>query len=1069
MWEIYAYQNVESLFGIFNAVAAMVGAAGYASAVAAVVFSGFIGAMLAYAFAPEKLIGWKWLGSLIIVYSILLVPRVTVGIVDKTGGESVRVVDNVPLGMAMFGSLTSTIGNTVTELFETAFQTLPGKGGLPSEFTYQKTGLMFGNRMVRTTSTINFVDPAFRADMTNFVINCTYYDLADGHIKADDFSKSTDLWSLMGDPNPARFTTITRSDTATVVPCKSSDGVEGAYENLSGRMPSQLATALDMISKKMNPTLPPSLASTEITAQIEQSSIRNSIADASKSAVDIVRQNAVINLVSEAGRLQSQKSNDPTAAILAMSVSGGTAQQNASWLVGGKIAEQSLPVLRNVLEAMTYAMFPMFVMLLFLTHGQDTMKGVKSYATILIWIQMWPPMYAILNYMAMVYAQYDLAAAADLGGGAKGLALRSAGSIYTNAISGEAVVGYLVASIPILSWTALKRMENLGQALAQGFGAIGSTAGAVASAGAMGNYNMGVATMDQRNISPSDSNGGVTRTQDADGTWHTHTPTGLHATERLMNKGPASLRMRVGKTLADVNEKKHEEEAAYQHAVASTQAYNASLGRALTHSSSSGLQTVDSAGNSIQNGQMSGKRLDNLKQYNHMVAKALGTSDEEAASIMVGLAARAGVRAGGGGSADDDAPRGPAPRELPAGTRTDAYGRKVPEPPPAGYHSHVDEHGKRSFRPNLPTNAAPSNSTLGNLAREGGALVTGGPLAAAAMWVADHGEMSAHAVGAANKNYGSKASHQQANVEQFATPEALAEYSAFANEAKTNAGFLRNIVGSDQRGGEIAARVNESRERMEKDQQAYTEKHKQTESVKDEYSRGVEGTYDVFADPRLANKLPEEIYRAGENFYQNPQALERAYSAALGNVQFNATPMEGMMSQPGQDPHSIHEKAVHDPKYSRDAIDAKAAHDRGAVLHDKVPGGYGPGAGANDPLHHQTSAMSQLEKPESRESIKGRAGALEHKVMDGAIKNQPNVHVDPDGTLHTPYSQTGRVLRHAGADAADSGRLLQQSGAELLNKVQDGASSLFNPDQGDKGAAPAEPIVPAIKPPLRGK
>jgi len=64
MWEIYAYQNADSLFGIFNAAAAIHGSGDYMAAVAAVAFCGFIAALVAYAFAPEKLQGWKWPSNL---------------------------------------------------------------------------------------------------------------------------------------------------------------------------------------------------------------------------------------------------------------------------------------------------------------------------------------------------------------------------------------------------------------------------------------------------------------------------------------------------------------------------------------------------------------------------------------------------------------------------------------------------------------------------------------------------------------------------------------------------------------------------------------------------------------------------------------------------------------------------------------------------------------------------------------------------------------------------------------------------------------------------------------------
>ena len=132
MWEIYAYHNTDSLVGIFNAIAAIVASSDYLSAIAAVAFCGFVAALIAYMFSPEKLQGWKWIISVVLVYGVLFVPRVTVGVVDKTGGSPVRVVANVPFGMAALGGLTSSIGNTITELVRDGLPDAAGAGSLAS-------------------------------------------------------------------------------------------------------------------------------------------------------------------------------------------------------------------------------------------------------------------------------------------------------------------------------------------------------------------------------------------------------------------------------------------------------------------------------------------------------------------------------------------------------------------------------------------------------------------------------------------------------------------------------------------------------------------------------------------------------------------------------------------------------------------------------------------------------------------------------------------------------------------------------------------------------------------------
>jgi conjugal transfer mating pair stabilization protein TraG len=373
MWEIYAYQNSDSLFGIFNAAAAIHASSDYAAAVAAVAFCGFVAALIAYAFAPDKLQGWKWLATVLLVFSILIVPRVTVGIVDKTGGSAVKVVANVPFGVAMLGSVTSTIGHTLTGLFETAFQVIPGVGGLPSELTYEKNGLMFGNRLIRDTGNVVFQDPNFRTDLINYIHNCTMYDLIDGTVDPGTFSSSDDVWALMGTPNPARFTTVSAGGGATTV-----DTCPNVYTTLNGRLPAQITRIQGKLAFQLNPTLPSATAAAAIAGQIQQAYVKNSIATAAASAADLIRQNAVLNAINDTSSIIGQKVNDPASMVLAVGRAQAVAQQNATWLNYGKVAEQSLPVFRNVIEAITYALFPLFVLLLLLTSGRETMVAFKG-------------------------------------------------------------------------------------------------------------------------------------------------------------------------------------------------------------------------------------------------------------------------------------------------------------------------------------------------------------------------------------------------------------------------------------------------------------------------------------------------------------------------------------------------------------------------------------------------------------------------------------------------------------------------------------------------------------------
>ncbi|WP_159690341.1 conjugal transfer protein TraG N-terminal domain-containing protein [Cognatazoarcus halotolerans] len=643
MWEIYAYQNADSLFGVFNAAAAIHASGDYAAAVAAVAFCGFVAALIAYAFAPEKLQGWKWLATVVLVFSVLIVPKVTVGIVDKTGGSAVKVVDNVPFGVALLGSLTSTIGHTLTGLFETAFQVIPGIGALPAELAYQQNGLMFGNRLIRETGNVVFQDPAFRTDLINFIHNCTTYDLIDGTLDPAAFSTSDDVWPLMASPNPARFSTLTSAGGSVGV-----DTCPNVYQSLNGRLPAQITRIEGRLAFQLNPTLPGAAAAAAIAGQIQQAYLKNSIATAAATAADLIRQNAMLNAIDDTSKIVGQKVNDPAAMVLAVGRAQAVAQQNATWLNFGKVAEQALPVFRNVVEAVTYAMFPLFVLLLLLTSGRETMIAFKGYAAVLIWIQLWPPLYAILNYMASIYAAYDLAAAADLGTGTKALALQTASTIYSRAISGEAVVGYLAMSIPFIAWAALKRMENFGTALVGGLSGLQAMISGGTSASTVGNISMGNVGMDQMHLAPNRTSAFMHSWQNdlSGNTFSSNVLTGRTAVSLLRNQGFASRMVSMRVSEQDVVQASRQADAARNEAIAASTERSAVLAEAFSRGLTKLRSSHSSSGSTSSSFEQMGETLNRLDQISKSVAESTGLSQSQVASIAFGAAGHLGVNAG---------------------------------------------------------------------------------------------------------------------------------------------------------------------------------------------------------------------------------------------------------------------------------------------------------------------------------------------------------------------------------------------------------------------------------------
>lgn len=633
MWEIFAYHNSEALAGIFNAIAAIMASGTYLSAVAAVAFCGFVAAMVAYMFQPDKLQGWKWIGTVVLIYGVLFVPRVTVAVVDKTGGTPNRTIANVPFGMAALGGLTSSIGNSITELFETAFQTLPGSASLPPELAYQQNGLMFGSRLIQEVRRTSIPDPAVRTDILNFVNNCTAFDIADGTISPTAFSQSADLWTMMAFTNPGRFSTITTGAGVTTSTC------DNVYLSISSRLPAQINNLTARLAGRMNPSLPTLAAQAAIVNQVSQAFIRGQIAAAASTAADILRQNAIINAINDAGQLGCQKINDPSCMMMATGRANAVASQNASWINGAKIAEQALPVVRNAAESMCYAVFPLVVLLLFLSSGRTTLMILSGYAVALISIQLWPPLFAILNYMATLYAQIDQAAAAELGGGVKALSLQTASPIYSNAVSAQAVVSYLIIGIPMLAYSLSNRLANFGSAVLGGLQGLSSTSmsGNASAAAATGTVGMGNVSMDQRNVTPSSSNPWVSRGQDLDGNWVTTTATGAQATSYLRNESATSNVVSARVTQSSVLEASRAADAARTDAVSASKDLSSTLVDTMSRGSSKFRSAGTTDGQSVSASSELGASADRIRAISDAVARTTGMDAKQVANIAFQL------------------------------------------------------------------------------------------------------------------------------------------------------------------------------------------------------------------------------------------------------------------------------------------------------------------------------------------------------------------------------------------------------------------------------------------------
>ena len=104
--------------------------------------------------------------------------------------------------------------------------------------------------------------------------------------------------------------------------------------------------------------------------------------------------NTIPNDVNSVAALSEQ----PLAIATAMAQAQGNLASEINYRTMAKSAEDALPKVRNALEFVIIGCFPLlFVMIL--ASGHRAGMIIRSYLTLLVWIQLWAPISAVINYL----------------------------------------------------------------------------------------------------------------------------------------------------------------------------------------------------------------------------------------------------------------------------------------------------------------------------------------------------------------------------------------------------------------------------------------------------------------------------------------------------------------------------------------------------------------------------------------------------------------------------------------------------------------------------------------------
>ncbi|EHT9986565.1 TPA: conjugal transfer mating pair stabilization protein TraG [Salmonella enterica] len=428
----------------------------------------------------------QWLAIFMVITSILLVPKRSVQIIDLSDPAAVWKTDNVPVGLAAIASLTTSVGYKMASVYDMLM-------ARPDSVTYSKTGMLFGSQIVAETSDFSTQNPELAQMLPDYVENCVIGDiLLNGKYTINQLLNSTDPLTLItSNPSPLRGIFKMTSTTRQFLTCQQAATEIKSLANTDVNPGSATFTWLTrkVFGNKLNGAALLSNAMGESYGYFYSGGM---------TAAQIMKNNITNSAVRQGIKGFAARSSD-TANLLNLATENAATKQRLSWAAGNELATRTLPFAQSLLMLILVCLFPLMIALAASNHTLFGLNTLKIYVCGFIYFQMWPVMFAILNYASNYWLQ------SQTGGTPLVLANKDIVALQHSDVANLA--GYLALSIPVLSFYLTRGAAAIGSQVTGSILSSGAfTSAGVAATTADGNWSFNNMSMDNVSQNKMDTN-----------------------------------------------------------------------------------------------------------------------------------------------------------------------------------------------------------------------------------------------------------------------------------------------------------------------------------------------------------------------------------------------------------------------------------------------------------------------------------------------------------------------------------------------------------------------------------
>lgn len=435
--------DVSFLSSVLNAVAMITGEDSYTKALSVAALAGVLIVLVQGLLKDGSFPRWQ---SVLVGWAVvigLIVPKETVNI-QSIKSLNVQVVDNVPYIVGLAGNLTSTIGMSITELFEQGFKVPTDTEKLTkSGFIDPLKSLMSIRRLALTGDGALYQalnagsgDYLVRENLINYMYNCTLPSVSLGH-KSKDTLWNTNASSVSSDAikdfKTGGYTDIRKTDgtveykncqdAATTLDTMLSNAVTS--DNPKGAMQARFGSSADPTDKR-NPW----------AAAVDATTL---LGGTSNTGYEFLKATIIKGAYEQAERGHAASMLDTAAAIAR---SEAIQKRNFQWATEGSEFVKQMDTYATFAEALVYAATPMAGLMI---ASGLMFSIVARYLQFLLWIALWIPTLAIVNLFTWQVVQTKLA---GMSSSFSFATIEASGQMLESAI---ATAGYMASLTPIFA------------------------------------------------------------------------------------------------------------------------------------------------------------------------------------------------------------------------------------------------------------------------------------------------------------------------------------------------------------------------------------------------------------------------------------------------------------------------------------------------------------------------------------------------------------------------------------------------------------------------------------------